>query len=133
MDGRGGDDILEGGSGFDTLIGGAGDDILEGGSGIDILTGGAGNDSFDFLSDFFVLEDTITDLELGDTLLVTGTRNIFGELVTVTFIGADAFSGQAGELRFEAVDGQTFIQFDANGNGVASEVITILNLSLIHI
>jgi Ca2+-binding RTX toxin-like protein len=35
---------LRGGSGNDTLIGGAGNDLLDGGSGNDLLLGGAGND-----------------------------------------------------------------------------------------
>jgi len=41
---RGGDDVLEGGSGQDYLSGGAGHDTLVGGNDSDVLLGGAGND-----------------------------------------------------------------------------------------
>ncbi len=42
--GRGGDDYLQGGSGFDVLDGGDGDDTLIGNGGYDTLSGGSGND-----------------------------------------------------------------------------------------
>jgi VCBS repeat-containing protein len=43
--GNGGNNTLNGTSGFDILLGGGGDDILNGGAGIDILSGGADNDT----------------------------------------------------------------------------------------
>ena len=46
MDGRGGDDTLEGGAGDDTLSGGGGSDLLDGGDGADDLIGGGGADIF---------------------------------------------------------------------------------------
>lgn len=45
MDGRSGDDILEGGLGNDTLIGGLGNDYLDGGSGNDLFYTGIGLDN----------------------------------------------------------------------------------------
>ncbi len=44
FNGLGGDDILIGGLGRDTLIGGDGDDVIYGGLGTDVLIGGAGDD-----------------------------------------------------------------------------------------
>lgn len=47
LNGRGGDDSLYGGADNDTLLGGSGADLLDGGSGNDSLIGGAGADSID--------------------------------------------------------------------------------------
>src|SRR6185503_5236854 len=44
--GTGADDILDGTTGGETLVGGAGDDILAGNGGADVLYGGAGDDRF---------------------------------------------------------------------------------------
>jgi len=46
MKGEGGNDLLVGGLGADTLFGNAGDDTLQGGGGVDKLGGGAGDDTF---------------------------------------------------------------------------------------
>jgi Ca2+-binding RTX toxin-like protein len=43
-DGGGGDDVIKGGSGNDTLVGGTGNDVLVGGDGSDHLVGSAGHD-----------------------------------------------------------------------------------------
>jgi Ca2+-binding RTX toxin-like protein len=45
--GLGGDDLLEGGNGLDSLWGGDGADTLEGGTGNDVLMGEGGNDDLD--------------------------------------------------------------------------------------
>ena len=42
-----GHDLLFGGDGLDTLIGGVGNDTLNGGDGDDLLIGGLGRDSLD--------------------------------------------------------------------------------------
>ena len=44
FDGRGGDDLINAGKGYDTLSGGEGNDSLAGGLDDDLLTGGTGND-----------------------------------------------------------------------------------------
>ena len=46
VNGDGGDDVLIGGDGNDTLTGGDNDDVLIGGPGLDALNGGAGDDTF---------------------------------------------------------------------------------------
>ncbi len=70
IDGGAGEDILTGGDGEDMLKGGEGNDILIGGKGDDILTGGDGDDVFSWnVDDFDDMEnDTVTDLQAGDTL-----------------------------------------------------------------
>ena len=47
FEGRGGDDLLIGGSGADTLLGGDGNDTVSGGDGNDTIEGGAGTDTFE--------------------------------------------------------------------------------------
>jgi serralysin len=133
LNGNQGNDRLSGGSGSDTILGGTGNDTLNGGAladkltgggGIDVLTGGKGNDQFIFaassqssLSRF----DTISDFAKGDHINLTSidadatrARN-----QTFDFIGTAAFSGTAGELRFEKVSGGTDIFADTNGDGTA--------------
>jgi len=40
-------------------------------------------------------------------------------------VGAGAFTGTAGELRAEQIDGNTFVQGDTNGDGIADFVIRV--------
>ncbi|KQP63982.1 hypothetical protein ASF41_22150 [Methylobacterium sp. Leaf111] len=70
-------DRLLGGRGVDTISGGDGDDYIWGGEGLDKLTGGAGRDRFIF--DRFDSADVITDFQAGaggDTLdvVILGAR-----------------------------------------------------------
>ena len=102
------DNILIGLGGNDVIRGFEGNDILIGGLGGDTLTGGAGDDRFVFdqLND---LGNTITDFSLGDVL-------DFGELnIDLSFIGGSAFSGTAGELRYDG----GVLSGDFNGDMVA--------------
>jgi Ca2+-binding RTX toxin-like protein len=48
-----GDDVLEGGAGSDSLVGGLGNDVLRGGAGDDILVGGIGNGTAGGLSQVY--------------------------------------------------------------------------------
>jgi Ca2+-binding RTX toxin-like protein len=70
LEGGLGDDSLGGWFGDDVLIGGEGNDILAGELGDDILTGGGGNDRFQDSSGGLA-GDTITDLGLGDRIIIT--------------------------------------------------------------
>lgn len=135
--GVGGADKLLGGAGRDQLDGGAGDDWLQGGIGGDKLTGGIGLDRFvwasaaelgrgtdrDELSDFTQGQDTL-DLSGVDTSSLTVGDQAFA------FIGSGAFTGVAGQLRFEAVDAArdyTIIQGDLNGDRVTDFEIKLLD------
>ena len=44
------------------------------------------------------------------------------------FIGAAAFSGAAGQLRFEQVNGSTFVSGDVNGDRVGDFLIQLEGL-----
>ena len=123
--GNAGANILLGGGGQDNLIGGAGDDLLDGGTGYDSYTGGTGADTFRF-SDTdngggnnpigwirdFASEDTI------DLSLIDANSNAAGDQA-FSFLGTGAFTGTAGQLRYETL-GATYRFFgDTNGDGVA--------------
>lgn len=75
-----GTDYIFGFEGDDTLFGGAGDDVLIGGGGNDTLIGGAGNDAYVF-SALGAGNDTITELEAGETLLFSDVIDTNGNAV----------------------------------------------------
>lgn len=77
---------VTGGAGADTLIGGAANDTIKGGNGADSLTGGGGNDTFVYAGTETGGPDTITDFSFG-------TSSTSVDVLKVTHIGANAFSG----------------------------------------
>jgi serralysin len=130
--GGGGDDVvignaagnvLKGGGGNDNLNGGEGGDREEGGAGADIFVFSAAGHSMDYalrsdgkkfmpdvLSDFASGTDRI-DLSAIDAVAGTAGDDAF------TFIGAGAFTHQAGQLRYEVLNGQVHIYGDIDGDG----------------
>jgi Ca2+-binding RTX toxin-like protein len=145
LDGESGDDILSGGSGDDALAGGSGDDVLNGGEGNDELTGGTGADLLigGGGADRFIFgevaespaqaPDLVFDFnaEQGDQIDVSGIDAISGttEIDEFIFVGDDAFSGSAGELRFvdDGTDG--LLEGDVNGDGTADLTINLLGVT----
>jgi Ca2+-binding RTX toxin-like protein len=139
-----GNDTLTGGDGNDRLIGGDGDDVLNGGKGADMLIGGMGKDQltggpdadrFVFGSPAFAVgqpSDTITDfsaaqgdkIDLGPVDAIEGGANS-----AFKFIGAAAFSGAAGQLRYEAGANGVTVQGDTDGDGVADFSLSVLGVS----
>jgi Ca2+-binding RTX toxin-like protein len=112
---------IEGSRGNDLLVGGSGNDTLSAAAGRDTLTGGDGADVFvwNFASDIgFSLRDTITDFTSGedkiDLSAIDADLGTAG-LQSFTFIGDAAFSGVAGELRYDAATG--WLSGDITGNG----------------
>jgi len=132
--GEGGNDKLYGGAGADDVQGGTGNDWLEGGAGRDVFTGGTGSDRFvfregdfggpttanaDSISDFSHAESDKIRLDLIDANTGLDGNQAFA------FVGAGAFTGTAGELRAEQIDGNSFVQGDTNGDGVADFMIRV--------
>ena len=145
LSGGDGQDRLLGGDAMDLLDGGAGDDVLQGGKGSDRIEGGAGGDIFVFatLADSRglalrsdggkILPDLIGDFSSGvDKIDLSGIDAIAGTPLNdaFTYIGAAAFTHQAGQLRVELVNGFAHIFGDVDGDGFADIVIVARTPSL---
>ena len=123
---------MTGGAGNDTLLGAGGNDTLIGGAGKDQMTGGSGLDSMvlSSLADSgvtFATRDVINTFAHGDKIdlsAIDARTNVAGDQA-FTFIGAAAFSGVSGQLRFDmtniSVTGvKAYTVFgDVNGDRVA--------------
>ena len=121
LEGRGGNDVIRGFEGNDTLLGGDGNDRLDGDQGQDVLTGGAGLDTFGF--DVVERGDRVTDFQTGiDKIDLLGIRNA-GNTASFdfTWVGGNAFSGAAGELRYAG----GVLEADLNGDRIADLSITV--------
>lgn len=134
--GNGGNDALYGGNGIDQLSGGTGDDWIEGGAGQDDLTGGADADSFVFRAgDFAGLTagscDRVRDFSQAQSdqirlnAIDANSANGSGTNEAFTFIGTAAFHHVAGELRYQVINGNTYVYGDTDGNAVADFLIRL--------
>ena len=129
--GGGGDDVLTGGRRGDALFGDAGADRLIGGRGLDTLTGGDGADRFVFKTAgdsgaTGKTADVIADFNASDGDRIDLSRlDPAGPAKSFTFIGRDAFSGNAGELRFGVAKGDALVQADLDGDGTADLVLRV--------
>jgi Ca2+-binding RTX toxin-like protein len=125
-------DWIEGFAGNDTLLGGNGNDTLLGGEGKDLFTGGGGLDKFIFTAQSetavaFAGRDVINTFAHGDKIdlsAIDARTNVAGDQA-FTFIGAAAFSGVSGQLRFDmtnisATGVKAYTVYgDVNGDSVA--------------
>jgi serralysin len=111
LDGRGGNDVLNGFEGADTLIGGAGDDVFQ----------------FSHLEKL----DRIMDFAAGDKIDVSALDAVAGTAgdQAFTFIGSGAFTKVAGQLRYS----NGIVQGDVNGDGIADFAVTIVNKAALSI
>lgn len=130
-------DIIKGGEGDDKLEGFAGNDKIVGGWGRDKLYGGKGKDTFiykssydaawenggDVIFDFSRRQGDKIDLRAVDADSITEGRQSFH------FIGTQAFSGKAGELRYENVSDGIMIYGDDYGAGEGEIVIHLKKVS----
>ncbi|MEM0921895.1 MAG: choice-of-anchor Q domain-containing protein [Pseudomonadota bacterium] len=130
LDGLGGEDFLFGRGGDDSLFGGAGDDLIAGNAGQDRLTGGAGADHFVLFTEAdseigLTRRDIVADFTQGEDRL--DLSRLDGSF---TFLGSDAFTGTAGELRFFtiAANGITVVQGDTTGDGVQDFQVELTGL-----
>ncbi|MBB1250133.1 calcium-binding protein [Rhizobium sp. G21] len=132
VDGGDGADILNGGVKLDNFAGGTGTDTLYGYLGKDKLAGGADADTFlyknvaesvgktvDTISDFTKADFDQINMNAIDADTTAKNNQNF------TFISNNAFSGDAGELRFNISGGNTTVQADINGDGKADFVLRL--------
>jgi Ca2+-binding RTX toxin-like protein len=134
-------DSLSGGDGYDWLFGEAGADFLSGSDGHDTLVGGAGRDTLmgETGGDVFLFEDGDTGATRGTADFITDFSHVAGDRIDLScvdakrgggdnafkFIGDDAFSGHAGELRFEHDGSDLWVMGDTNGDSRADLMIRI--------
>ena len=124
---------LFGGAAVDTLIGSPNADLIHGNLGGDTLAGSGGADVFryqstaesapvagfvDYIIDFAPGEDKI-DLSRIDADSAAAGDQAF------TWIGSNAFSGSAGELRVYSTGPGWGVEGDVNGDGAADLYITL--------
>ncbi|WP_081739562.1 calcium-binding protein [Methylobacterium sp. 10] len=116
------------------IYGNAGDNQIYGGDGRDLLYGRAGADTFvfkdatdsdvavdgrDIIKDFdFAAGDRIDFSAIDANSLLTGDQGF-------QFVGTQAFSGEAGELRMKFGGGNTLLQGDTNGDGAADFAVLL--------
>ncbi|MGO1079227.1 calcium-binding protein [Inquilinus sp. CA228] len=127
VSGSQGNDNLIGNSGANVLQGWNGSDGLFGRAGKDTLTGGAGTDRYYFiaLGDSVVgaNADVVTDFShaQADRIDLTGidaNTGMGGDQV-FSFIGANLYSGVAGQLRYAVVGAVTTVAGDVDGDGAS--------------
>lgn len=121
-----GNDVMQGRDGNDGLDGGKGNDWLDGGGGAgrDRLNGGAGADTFHFtapagaeaaglvhITDFSSSNTPGGD---GDVIDLSDFAAAAG-VAALTFDGAGAFTGHAGEVRYRVL-GNTLVAIDVDGD-----------------
>ena len=138
LSGGGGNDVLAGLLGEDTLAGGAGNDKLTGGAARDTMSGGTGADLFIFApSDFGGKSsgagDLITDFNHAEkdriNLAAVDANVNVAKDQAFTFIGTQAFSNTAGELRYHKLDTDIVVAGDTNGDGTPDFIIELSNAS----
>ena len=137
--GGSGDDTLQGGAGRDTLRGDSGDDVLEGGTGADLMSGGYGADrcvfarladsrpgAMDRVQDFARAEGDLIDL-----MALDAQRGVRGNQ-SFDLIGTAAFSGSAGELRWQRDGSGITVTADTDGDGRADFALHLEGLTTLR-
>jgi Ca2+-binding RTX toxin-like protein len=112
-----------------TITGNSANNVLSGGLGGDALAGGGGNDTYQyrFVTDSTAAaKDQISGFNAGDKINLSLLDADTGTTVNndaFTFVGSNAFSNTAGELRATETGGVWTIEADVNGDGLADLVI----------
>jgi Ca2+-binding RTX toxin-like protein len=142
-----GRDEIVGGKYDDSLSSYNGNDTLTGGGGADWLSGGKGADKFvfnrvsesrgydnDYITDFSRSQGDKIDLSKIDAKVGVAGNQAF------TFIGTAEFSGQKGQLRYDAFESEdeygrisytSYVEADVNGDGAADFELTLNKVGVI--
>lgn len=125
----GGNDRLSGDEGPDSLQGGAGRDVLYGGSGADMFLFLSPQDSFttsqrDIIADFSRDEGDRIDLAAIDANTISGGDQEF------RFLGTAAFTGAAGQLRYDSDGRRMLLEGDVNGDSRPDFQVEIVTVNL---
>lgn len=132
--GNGGNDRLVGGAGNDFLRGGDGNDQLDGGLGVDTYQGGAGRDVFSIIDishtgNTYATADKIQDFVRadGDKIDLSGidANSLVAGNQAFSWIGTDAFTGVAGQLRDMVSGTNHLVLGDVNGDKVADFMVVV--------
>lgn len=150
MTGGAGNDVMYGGIGGDRLSGNDGNDVMWGGDGSDVLNGSAGVDTyyggtgFDFFQFGGLYIDGNTAPGTGNTLAtadrimdysaaqsdrfdlqqIDADTTLAGDQ-GFTYLGTGAFTGVAGQLRYQVMGSETIIMGDLNGDGASDFMIRV--------
>lgn len=131
--GLAGNDTLVGLDGADRLDGGPGNDRLIGGAGADMLTGGNGADTFAFAAGESTpgagAQDQVYDFDQAehDRIDVAALAPARG----LSFVGTAAFSGRAGELRYDVAGPGVLVTADLDGDRVPDFAVRLLGADLV--
>ncbi len=87
---------------------------------------GASRPLADVITDFSKADHEKIQLNLVDADTATAGDQAF------SFIGAGAFTGTAGELRYKVIAGDTWISADTNGDGAADWYIGLTGVHGLH-
>jgi Ca2+-binding RTX toxin-like protein len=123
LEGRGGDDTLNGGIWHDILLGGADNDTIAGGAGDDTVSGGAGNDMLDGGTGIDTLNYGDATSGVTVSLAVAGPQAVGGGLGSDTLANFENLVGGAfndtltGEAGVNRIDGGAGIDTMAAGGG----------------
>jgi Ca2+-binding RTX toxin-like protein len=119
-------------------IGGSGNDSLFANQATNRLTGNGGIDTFIWSSPTYAgvgsLADVIADFQAGldkINLVDIDARSTTSGNDDFSFIGTAAFSGSAGQLRYQVEGSSTRVQADTNGDAIADFEILLSNVTLL--
>ncbi|MGH1376022.1 MAG: DUF5801 repeats-in-toxin domain-containing protein [Alphaproteobacteria bacterium] len=126
----GGDDVINGGAGNDTIFGQEGDDVINGGAGNDVIYGGSGADTFlfdaitdgtDTVKDFDATEGDLLDLSAILTAYDALTDDIADFVIatenggeTTISIDASGNAGVGGSVEIAVLEGVTGLDLDTS-------------------
>jgi Ca2+-binding RTX toxin-like protein len=117
------------------IAGNSGNNVIQGALGADSLSGGGGNDRYVYAAtadSTAAARDTVSGFNGGDRIdlsLIDANVSTAGTNDAFAWIGAGAFSGNAGELRATQNGAQWLVEADTNGDGTADLSILVETLS----